>query len=113
LCCDIKSRSINRPSPATPSDRLFWACLPRLWTGWQEALILVQPRTVLAWQHQRFRDHWRGLSQRGKPRRPAIAEEVRTLIRDMWQANPTWGSPQIMGELWYPDLQMEEEFLAA
>jgi putative transposase len=54
---------------------------------------------VIAWQQQRFRDHWRSLSQRGKPGRPAIAKEVRKLIRDMWQANPTWGSPRIMGEL--------------
>jgi putative transposase len=28
-----------------------------------------------------------------------MAKEVRTLIRDMWQANPTWGSPRIVGEL--------------
>jgi putative transposase len=28
-----------------------------------------------------------------------MAKEVRQLIRDMWQANPTWGSPRIVGEL--------------
>jgi putative transposase len=33
------------------------------------------------------------------PGRPAIAEEVRKLIQAMWQANPTWGSPRIVGEL--------------
>ena len=38
------------------------------------------------------------MSQRGKPGRPAIAEEVRKPIRDMWEANPTWGSPRIVGE---------------
>jgi putative transposase len=81
------------------SDRLFWACLSRLWAGWQQALVFVQPRTILAWQHQRFRDHWRDLSQQGTPGRPTIAKEVRQLIRDMWQANPTWGSPRIVGEL--------------
>ena len=45
------------------SDRLFWAWLARVWSSWQEALAFVQPRTVLAWQRKRFRDHWRGLSQ--------------------------------------------------
>jgi hypothetical protein len=94
----VYQQTIHRPR-LRPSDRLFWAWLSRLWTGWQEALIFVQPRTILAWQHQRFRDHWRGLSQRGKPGRPAMAKEVRQLIRDMWQANPTWGSPRIVGEL--------------
>jgi putative transposase len=45
------------------------------------------------------RDHWRRLSQPGKPGQPAIAREVRDLIRTMWQANPTWGAPRIVGEL--------------
>jgi transposase InsO family protein len=70
-----------------------------LWSGWQQALAFVQPRTVIAWQKKRFRDHWRRLSQRGTPGRPAIAQEVRVLIQDMWQSNPTWGSPRIVGEL--------------
>jgi putative transposase len=39
------------------------------------------------------------VSQRGTPGRPAIAKEVRDLIRDMSQANPTWGSPRMVGEL--------------
>jgi hypothetical protein len=82
-----------------PSDRVFWAWLACLWSGWQAALAFVQPRTVIAWQHKRFRDHWRCLSQRGKPGRPAISTEVRELIREMWRANPTWGAPRIVGEL--------------
>jgi putative transposase len=28
-----------------------------------------------------------------------MVKEIRTLIQDMWQANPTWGSPRIVGEL--------------
>lgn len=55
--------------------------------------------TVIAWQRKRFRAHWRRLSQRGTPGRPALAKEVRDLIRQMWQAHPTWGSPRIVGEL--------------
>jgi putative transposase len=81
------------------TDRLFWVWLSRLWSGWQHALAFVQPRTVIAWQRQRFRDHWRRLSQRGKPGRPAVSTEVRKLIRDMWRSNPLWGAPRIVGEL--------------
>jgi putative transposase len=62
-------------------------------------LVFVQPRTVIAWQRQRFGDHWRRLSQRGTPGRPTLAKEVRDLIRAMWQANPTRGAPRIVGEL--------------
>src|ERR671923_2847527 len=73
--------------------------LSRLWPDWQSVLQFVQPRTVIAWQHERFREHWRHLSQRGTPGRPVLAKEVRDLLRQMWQANPTWGSPRIVGEL--------------
>ena len=55
------------------TDRLFWAWLSWLWPGWRDALAFVQPRTVIAWQRQRFRDHWRQLSQPGTPGRPAVA----------------------------------------
>jgi putative transposase len=94
----VYKQTVPRPR-LRRADRLFWAWLSRLWAGWQEALAFVQPRTVLAWQRKRFRDHWRRLSQRGTPGRPAIAQDTRDLIRAMWQANPTWGSPRIVGEL--------------
>ena len=87
------------PPTLQTSDRVLWAWLSRLWPGWQQALAFVQPRTVIAWQKKRFRDYWRRLSQSGKPGRPAISKEVRELIQDMWQSNPTWGSPRIVGEL--------------
>ena len=94
----VYQRSVSRPR-LHATDRLFGVWLSRLWSGWQYALVCVQPRTVLAWQKQRFRDHWRRLSHSGKPGRPAVAREVRDLIRDMSRANPLWGSPRIVGEL--------------
>jgi hypothetical protein len=38
----------RRPQPrfAAP-DRLFWMMLRRFWSGWKQALILVQPDLVL------------------------------------------------------------------
>jgi putative transposase len=85
-----------------PTDRLFWAWLTRLWAGWQEALVFVQPRSIPAWQRQQFCDRWRRVSQQGKPGRPAIAKEVRDLIREMSRANPMWGSPRVLGGLQSP-----------
>src|SRR6516164_8793636 len=90
----VYKQSVPRPK-LQPTDRLLWVWLSRLWPGWQDALALVQPRTVIAWQRQRCRAHWRRLSQQGKPGRPAIAKEVRHLSQAMWQANPTWGAPRI------------------
>jgi putative transposase len=94
----VYKQTVPRPR-LRRSDRLLWAWLSRVWSSWHEALAFVQPRTVIAWQRKRFRAHWRRLSQQGTPGRPAIAKDIRDLIRAMWQANPTWGSPRIVGEL--------------
>ena len=94
----VYQQTVHHPQ-VRPSARLFWACLSRLWAKWQQALAFVNPHTILAWQRQHVRDHWRDLSQQGKPGRPTMAQEVRTLSRDRWRANPTWGAPRIVGEL--------------
>ena len=94
----VYQRTQRRPAIAS-SDRFLWSLLARLWRGWRDALFFVQPRTVIQWQRRRFRDYWRRLSYRDCRGRPAVSPEVRSLIRRMWQANPTWGSPRIVGEL--------------
>ena len=62
----VYQRSVSRPRFRT-TDRLFWVWLSRLWSSWQHTLAFVQPRTVIAWQRKRFRDHSRPLSQQGTP----------------------------------------------
>ena len=52
----VYQQTIPRPR-LRPTDRLMWVWLSRLWAGWQESLAFVQPRTVIAWQRKRFRDH--------------------------------------------------------
>ena len=78
----LYKQSVSRPK-LRPIDRYLWVWRSRLWPGWQEVLTFVQPRTVIAWQKKRFRNYWRRCSQSGKPGRPAIVQEVRTLIQDM------------------------------
>ena len=56
----VYQHTVMRPK-LRPADRLFWSWLSHLWSGWQEALAFVQPRTVIAWQKKRFRDYWRQL----------------------------------------------------
>jgi putative transposase len=84
----VYQHTVHRPY-LRPTDRLFWVWLSRLWSGWQSALAFVQPRTVIAWQRQRFREHWRRLSQHGTPGRPTLAKEVRDLIRQSDLGRPT------------------------
>jgi putative transposase len=94
----VYQQTVRRPR-LRPTARLRWVWLSRLWPGWSKALACAQPRTVIAWQRKRFRAYWRRLSRRGTPDRPALAQEVRDLLRQMWQAHPTRGAPRIVGEL--------------
>jgi putative transposase len=94
----VYERSGRRPR-LQPVDRLLWAWLARAWSDWRDALVVVQPRTVIAWQRKRFRVHWTRLSQHITPGRPQVAKEFRDLIRTMSTANPTWGSPRIVSKL--------------
>jgi transposase InsO family protein len=79
-------------------DRIFWAILSRIWTGWRSALLVVQPDTVVRWHRQGFKLFWRWKSK-AKPGRPRIDAEVRSLIRQMSRDNPLWGTPRIQSEL--------------
>jgi hypothetical protein len=37
------------------ADRLFWVWLHRFWGRWREALVLVQPETVIRWHRRGFK----------------------------------------------------------
>src|SRR5271157_428983 len=91
---NIYRRSIRRPRVRL-ADRIAWSWLSRGWSRWREVLVFVQPATVIAWQRQRFRDHWARLSRKGRRGRPTIPTALRALIRDISTANPHWGSPRI------------------
>lgn len=87
-------------------DRLFWVALRRLWSGWCDALIIVEPKTVVSWHRAGFRLFWRWRSRHAG--RPKLDREVRELIRRMKADNPTWGAPRIQGELLQLGFQISE-----
>jgi putative transposase len=94
----ILQRTVPRPRLRT-ADRLFWVLLSRLWAGWTDAISVVQPATVIRWHRTGFKLLWAWRSRRTGPGRPAVAPEIRALIRHMSRANPLWGAPRIHGEL--------------
>jgi hypothetical protein len=94
----VLQRAARRPC-LRRSDRLFWVLLSRLWSGWADALSLVKPETVIRWHRTGFKLFWTWKSRRNGPGRPALAPEVRALIRQMSKANALWGAPRIHGEL--------------
>jgi len=94
----VQQRTIKRPKLKN-KDRLFWAWLSQIWPDWKSYLIIVKPETVLKWHRQGFRLYWRWKSRYHKVGRPKISKEIRDLIRQMSQENPTWGAPRIQSEL--------------
>jgi putative transposase len=93
----VLRRSVPRPR-LRPWDRVFWAWLSRCWAGWKDALMIVNPATVVGWHRTGFRLYWRWKS-RSRSGRPRIDAEVRRLIRRMSLENPLWGAPRIRAEL--------------
>jgi putative transposase len=81
-----------------PADRVLWAWLSHLWSGWRNSLRIVRPETVIAWNRKGFRLYWAWKS-RAQLGRPTATHEIRTLIRKMSLSNPRWGAPRIHGEL--------------
>ena len=94
----VLQRARPRRVPLTRADRLLWIWLSRIWSGWQPAIVIVKPETVLAGHRRGFRLFWRWTSRKGLGR-PGVPPGVRALIRTMSEANPLWGAPRIHGEL--------------
>jgi hypothetical protein len=79
----------NRRLRIGPADRGLWATLSRVFDGWENALAIVQPATVIGWHRAGFRRFWTRKSRAGKPGRPLLDHAIRDLIRKMSRANPT------------------------
>ena len=84
-----------KPRRASDPMRIALVLLARCF-AWREALVIVQPTTLLRWHRQAFRLLWRWRSRPGRPRLPA---DLRTLIGRMAEENPTWGQRRIAAEL--------------
>ena len=95
----VLQRSSRKRPKLTLVDRLLWVWLSRILSGWQSALALVKPETVVAWHRKGFRLFWTWKVRHGQPGRPIISREVRDLIRKMCRENLSWGAPRIHSEL--------------
>ena len=84
-----------RPRRLDPATRLTLVGLSKFF-NWKDALVVVQPKTLVRWHREGFRLFWRWKSRAG---RPSIPEELRRLIRQMARENPLWGEERIANEL--------------
>ncbi|MEN8108966.1 MAG: helix-turn-helix domain-containing protein [Pseudomonadota bacterium] len=90
----LQERKAKPHRPDMPV-RIALVLLSRLF-NWRDALVVVQPRTLVRWHRQGFRLFWRWKS---RPGRPPIPVELRQLIREMALSNPSWGEERIANEL--------------
>jgi transposase InsO family protein len=85
-----------KPRRARDATRFTLVLLSRLF-AWREALTIVKPDTFIRWHRKGFRMFWRWKSKRrGRPRVPS---ELRKLIVEMANENPTWGEERVADEL--------------
>jgi putative transposase len=93
----VLRRQVKRPT-FTRTDRILLVLLVRLVRTWQQALLVVQPDTLLRWHRELFRLYWKRKSKTSS-HKPKVAAETIALIREMAVNNRLWGAERIHGEL--------------
>ena len=84
-----------KPRRVDAATRASLAILARMF-DWRNALVVVQPATMIRWHRAGWRLFWRFKSRAGRPRIPI---ELRALIRRMAIENGSWGEERIADEL--------------
>ena len=102
----ILRRSMKRPC-CTPADRTLLVFLASRVRPWCQALLIVQPETLLRWHRQGYHLFWRRKSQAGmSPRKAKVSAETIALIRKMAAANRLWSAERICGVLLKLDIRV-------
>jgi putative transposase len=94
----VAVRKVKRPK-LRAADRLVLVGLAALFANWRNALVLVQPETLLRWHRDLFRWFWTRRSTPKSPTKPRLAAKIIALIKRMALENRTWGAKRIRGEL--------------
>jgi len=93
----VLERQVKRPR-LTWRDRGLMVLLSSGLKSWREALLIVQPDTVLRWHRDIYRLVWR-LKSKSRIGRPPISAETVRWIRRLARENRLWGAERIRGEL--------------
>jgi transposase InsO family protein len=95
----VLNRQVKRPA-LKPHERVLLLLLASKLRSWKQALLIVQPDTVLRWHRDIFRWLWKRKSKPGeRPGRRPLLGSIVALIQQMAQENRTWGAERIRGEL--------------
>lgn len=105
----VLGRTAKRPRPTALDRGLIVLLASRLHT-WAQALVLVQPATVLRWHRQGFRLFWR---RKSAPRATTarVPAETVALSRRMAAENRLWCANRIRGELLKLDVRVSKRMI--
>ncbi len=102
----VLRRCVKRPR-CTPADRALLVLLASRVRAWRQALLLVQPDTLLRWHRQLFCHVWRRKSRpHSAGRMPKTPPDTIALIQELAGANRRWGAERIRGELLKLDIRV-------
>jgi putative transposase len=102
----ILRRKCHRPV-CTKGDRSLLVLLARATQSWRQALLIVQPETLLRWHRELFRVFWKHKSK-GRSKKPRLSCETISLIKEMTAKNRLWGAERMRGELLKLDIRVSK-----
>jgi putative transposase len=77
----VLRRQVRRPA-LTERDRVLFVLLASRLRSWKQALVIVQPDTLLRWHRDLFRCVWRRRSKPSRRRgRPPLTDQIVALIK--------------------------------
>ena len=82
-----------------PIERWYFILFSKLFSKWQDIIIIAQPRTVFSWHKNFIKAFWRWLSRTKPSGRPPTDKELIALIKRMANENPLWTARKICNEL--------------
>jgi len=79
----------DRPSRVrlTRLDQALWVLLYRLWSGCLDAVVIVEPETVVRWHRLGFRAFWSWKSRPRGPGRPSVPSDIKNVIKRISRDN--------------------------
>jgi len=83
-------RQVKRPV-CSKADRILLVLLARVVRAWKQALLIVQPETLLRWHRDAFRLYWKHKSK-AHSHKPKVAAETIALI-GRWRRRIDSGEP--------------------
>jgi hypothetical protein len=88
----VLERQVKRPV-LKPRERMLLVLLASQLEAWKQALLIVQPDTLLRWHRDIFRWLWKRKSRpKQRPGRRPLLGSVVALIQQMARENRTWGA---------------------